>query len=40
MDNALRNVINYGTDPQEVLKEYALTINEEIASKRHEFGLE
>ncbi|HIW73291.1 MAG TPA: extracellular solute-binding protein [Firmicutes bacterium] len=40
VDNALRNVINYGTDPQEVLKEYALTINEEIASKRHEFGLE
>ena len=40
VDNALRNVLSYGNDPQEVLKEYAISINEEIASKREEFGLE
>ncbi len=40
VDNALRNVLSYGNDPQEVLKEYAISINEETASKREEFGLE
>jgi len=40
VDNALRHVISYSDDPQEVLKEYALSINEEIQSKRSEFGLE
>ncbi len=40
VDSALRNVTSYGTSAQEVLKEYAATINEEIAAKRKEFGLQ
>lgn len=40
MDNALRNVLTYGNDAQEVLKEYVGDINREIQIKRREFGLE
>ncbi|HCA29222.1 MAG TPA: hypothetical protein DEP23_06530 [Ruminococcaceae bacterium] len=40
VENALRNVLSYSNDPQEVLKEYALSMNDEIQNKRREFGLE
>ncbi len=40
VENALRRVLSYSDDPQEVLKEYGLTINDEIQNKRREFGLE
>lgn len=40
VDNALRNVLSYGNDAQEVLKDYVLDINREIGIKRREFGLE
>lgn len=38
--NAVRKVINDNDDPRETLLDYARTINEEIAKKRLEFGLD
>ena len=40
INNALRNVVSYDNDPQEVLKEYTLTINEEIRKKRDQYKLD
>lgn len=40
MDNAFRSVIYDGVDPRETLLDYVIIINEEIDTKRNEFGLE
>lgn len=37
--NAMRKVINSHEDPRETIIDYTITINEEIAKKRSEFGL-
>jgi len=37
--NAVRKVINDQEDPRETIIDYTITINEEIAKKRSEFGL-
>ncbi len=37
--NAIRNVMNNNDDPQETIRDYAITINEELTNKRQEFGL-
>lgn len=37
--NAIRKVINDKDDPRETIIDYAITINEELAKKRSEFGL-
>lgn len=37
--NAIRKVINDKDDPRETILDYAITINEEIAKKRNEFGM-
>ena len=37
--NALRRVLTYGDDPRQSMIDYAATIDEEIATKRDEFGL-
>lgn len=37
--NAIRKVINDKDDPRETIIDYAITINEELAKKRNEFGL-
>lgn len=39
IDNAFRQVINYGDDPREVILDYVRVINLEIDAKRSEFGL-
>lgn len=38
--NAFRRVLTYGDDPRQTLTDYASYINEEIETKRKEFGLE
>lgn len=38
INNALRNVVSYGNDPQEVLKEYTITINDEIETKIKQYS--
>jgi hypothetical protein len=38
--NALRKVIYQKEDPRETLLDYVITINDELTSKRLEFGLE
>lgn len=40
LNNAFRKVIYQDGDPQDVIYDYVYTINQEIASKREEFGLE
>ncbi len=40
IDNALRKVINTGTNPRDTLYEYTLIINNEIRTKRREFNLD
>lgn len=40
LNNAFRKVINSGEDPRETLLDYVRIINEEIDTKRKEFGLE
>ncbi|QUI22291.1 extracellular solute-binding protein [Vallitalea pronyensis] len=40
MDNAFRSVLYEGEDPRETLLDYVLIINQEIDTKRKEFGLE
>lgn len=40
VNNAVRSVVNSGTAPKETLYEYVKDINEEIASKRRELGLD
>lgn len=37
--NAIRKVINDKDDPRETILDYSITIDEEIAKKRAEFGL-
>ena len=37
--NAIRKVINDKDDARETIIDYAITINEELAKKRNEFGL-
>jgi len=39
LDNAFRNVVYSGKDPRETLLDYVRIMNEEITSKRKEFGL-
>jgi len=38
--NAVRRILNEGMDTRETLLDYTLTINDELAKKRKEFGLE
>ena len=40
VNNAVRTVVNTGTAPKETLYEYVRDINEEIANKRRELGLD
>ncbi|MDD5603907.1 MAG: extracellular solute-binding protein, partial [Eubacteriales bacterium] len=40
LDNAIRSVINNGTNPRETLLDWVDLINDEIALKRREFGME
>lgn len=40
LDNAFRLVINEDANPRETIYDYVQTINEEIAKKREEFGLD
>ncbi len=40
IDNALRQVINTGANPRDTLYEYSSIIDNEIKSKRREFGLD
>jgi len=40
LDNAFRSVVLRGQDPRETLLDYVRIINEEIDSKRREFGLD
>ncbi len=40
VDNAWRHVVDQAENPREVLLEYVRKINDEITSKRKEFGLE
>ncbi len=40
LENAFRNVTNTGADVRETLLDYVMVINEEIAAKRKEFGLD
>ncbi len=40
INNAIRTVVNDGTVPKETLYEYVRDINEEIANKRRELGLD
>lgn len=40
LDNALRLVINDNSNPRETIYDYVQIINEEIAKKRNEFGLD
>ncbi|MDF2610472.1 MAG: sugar transporter substrate-binding protein [Lachnospiraceae bacterium] len=39
LTNAMRKVINKKEDPRDTMIDYTITINEEIAKKRSEFGL-
>jgi len=38
--NAVRKILNEGQDTRETLLDYTITINDELAKKRKEFGLE
>jgi len=38
--NAVRKILNEGMDTRETLLDYTITINDELAKKRKEFGLE
>ncbi len=40
LDNAIRSVINNGTNPRETLLDWVKLINDEIMLKRQEFGME
>jgi len=40
LDNALRRVINTGSNPRDTLYEFTTIINNEIKSKRKEFDLD
>ena len=40
VNNAVRSVVNSRTAPKETLYEYVKDINEEIAGKRRELGLD
>lgn len=37
--NAIRKVINDKVNSRETIQDYSITINEEIAKKRNEFGM-
>ncbi len=40
LDNAFREIYNNGTDPREAMVDYNIIINNEIITKREEFGME
>jgi len=40
LDNAFRSVINNSADPKDALYDYVQMINDELAKKRREFGLD
>lgn len=40
LDNAFREIYNEKTDPREVMVDYNIVINNEIITKREEFGME
>ncbi len=40
LDNAFREIYNNKTDPREVMVDYNIIINDEIITKRKEFGME
>ncbi|MDR0494813.1 MAG: extracellular solute-binding protein [Treponema sp.] len=40
LSNAIRRILNEGTDVRETVLDYAITINDELIKKRKEFGLE
>ena len=40
LDNAFRLVLNESANPRETIYDYVQMINEELAKKRREFGLD